>query len=365
VTSPIGVAVIGTGSIAEAHLYAYSRANDRCRVVALADIVKDRARRAADRHGVADIATDYRDLLARDDVQAVSICTPPAAHVEISVAALEAGKHVLCEKPVAPTLAGLDEIETAEQASDALFSGVFQLRFGKGAQQLRLAIDEGRLGTIRLGVAETLWYRGPDYFGVPWRATWAEQCGGATVSQAIHLVDALIWCLGTPVSVYALGDSTRGVTECDETAVAVIRFESGAIGQVTSTVIAAGEERSRLEIYGEEVSAVSCGPVYEATAEAFKIGASTPGLAATIEADLEQKVPRGHRMLHRPQIDDFLHAIESGRLPAVGIAECRAALQVTAGIYKSAMTGQPVELPIKPGDPWYDCLPPEGFTLQR
>jgi predicted dehydrogenase len=360
---PTGIAVIGVGGIAEAHLYAYSKAEDRARLVAVVDVDEARARAAADRYGAAQAFTDYRDALALPEVEAVSICTPPALHVELSVAALEAGKHVLCEKPVAPTLTGLDEIARAQTESGCVFSGIFQLRFGKGAQQLRLAIDEGRLGRVHLGVAETLWFRDAAYFSVPWRATWAEQCGGVTVSQAIHLIDALAWYLGEPVSVYAQASAVRGLTECEETAVAVIRFAGGAIGQVTSTVCALGAEKSRLEIYGTQASAVSQGPVYDATSEPFVIGAATPEASQAIASDLEERVPRGYRMLHRGQIEDFLGAVRERRPPLAGIEECRTALQITAGIYKSALTGQPVDLPLTPDDLWYSALPAAGHAL--
>jgi predicted dehydrogenase len=362
-SQPLGVAVIGAGgSIAQAHLYAYSK-SERARLTAVVDIDEDRARSAAERFGGADVLTDYREVLARDDISAISICTPPSSHVPLSIEALRAGKHVLCEKPVAPSLAGLDLIDEAARSSGAVFSGVFQLRFGRGAQQLRHAVDEGRLGDIHLGLAETLWYRDEDYFSVPWRATWADQCGGVTVSQAIHLIDALIWYMGTPVSVSAAASSPRGLTECEETAVALIRFESGAIGQITSTTISAGPERSRLELFGTRASAISTGPVYEATAEPFLMGMVDEQAATQLTAELEERFPRGFRMLHRPQVEDFLSAIEEGRPPEVGCQECRAALHVTSGIYKSAMTGAVVDLPLQPDDPWYNATVPAGFGL--
>jgi predicted dehydrogenase len=282
----------------------------------------------------------------------------------MSVAALEAGKHVLCEKPVAPTLAGLDAIEGAEEKARRVFGGVFQLRFGKGAQQLRWLVDNGRLGKLHLGLAETLWYRDADYFAVPWRATWADQCGGVTVSQAIHLIDMLVWLMGRPVRVFGSASTVRGLTECEETAVAVIEFESGGIGQVTSTVTAAGPEKSRLEMFGTEGSASSQGSAYDATAEPFAIGMADAESAKLLEQELEEQVPRGYRMLHRPQIEDFIAAINERRPAATGVEACRNVLQVTSGIYKSAMTGEPVRLPIERHDPWYSALLPEGFRLE-
>ena len=361
-SAPIRVAVVGTGGIAEAHLYAYQRAEDRAQLVAVVDIVEERARRAAATFGVPDIST-FAEVLARPDVDAVSICTPPSVHVQLSVAALNAGKHVLCEKPVSATLSGLDEIAEAARASGKVFSGVFQLRFGKGAQQLRSLVDDGRMGRLHLGIADTLWHRDAAYFSVPWRATWADQCGGVQVSQAVHLIDALLWYLGKPVSVFAHSTSFRGLTECEETSSALVRFESGAIGQVTSTVTAFGPEKSRLEIYGTELSAVSSGPVYEATAEPFAIGAEDTNRALAIEHELEERVPKGFRMLHRGQVEDFVAAVQDSQTPLIGIPECREALQVTTAIYKSSMTGAAVTLPLAPDDPWYSALPPAGFGL--
>ncbi|MGH8631197.1 MAG: Gfo/Idh/MocA family protein, partial [Burkholderiales bacterium] len=199
-----GVAIIGTGGIAEAHIFAYEREAERARLVVLADVEKSLAEDAAERHSVESVLTDYREALGRDDVEAVSVCTPPFTHVEISAAALRAGKHVLCEKPVAATLAGLDAIEVAQKESGCVFSGVFQLRFGRGARQVRVLLDKGSFGRLHLGIAETLWSRDRAYYeDVWWRGSWQHECGGVTVSQAVHLVDMLLWYLGEPVSVYA------------------------------------------------------------------------------------------------------------------------------------------------------------------
>lgn len=361
---PVGVAVIGTGGIAEAHLYSYQREDERAKILAVVDIDGGRAERAAERYGVPDVYEDYGDALSRDDIDAVSICAPPSLHVGMSVAALRSGKSVLCEKPVAPTLAELDRIEEAEPGSGGIFSGVFQLRFGKGAQQVRRLLDEGKFGQLHLGIADTLWYRDDAYYDdVSWRGTWDQECGGVTVSQAIHLMDALTWFLGEPRRVFATGRSFRPNIDVDDTTVAVIEYANGAIGQVTSTVSAAGEERSRLEIYGSELSAVSQGPVYDSTAEPFVLSAPEPGAAETIQSEIEDRIPRGFKLLHRGPIDDFLGAIIENRPPLVGVEACRTALHVTTAIYKSAMTGVLVDLPISSDDPFYSALPPEGYGL--
>ncbi|MGH7483617.1 MAG: Gfo/Idh/MocA family protein, partial [Longimicrobiales bacterium] len=266
----------------------------------------------------------------------------------------------------AGTLSGLDSIEQAQKESGRVFSGVFQLRFGRGARQVRILVDEGKFGRLHLGIAETLWFRDQAYYGdVPWRGNWEHECGGVTVSQAVHLIDLLLWYFGEPESVFAEAGVFRTRTETDDVSVAVLRFKSGAIGQITSTVSAFGEERSRVELYGSELTAISQGSAYVASSEPFRLSGPEGERATEIQRELDERVPSGYRVLHRGAIADFLDAIESGRRPLAGIEECRTALQVTTGIYKSAMTGQPVTLPIAPDDPFYHSLPPAGFSLSR
>jgi UDP-N-acetyl-2-amino-2-deoxyglucuronate dehydrogenase len=362
--SPTGVAIIGTGGIAEAHIFAYQKEAERARILALVDIDRPRAERAATKFGVESSCEDYREVLQRPDIEAVSICTPPFTHVEIAGEALRAGKNVLCEKPVAPTLAGLDAIEEARKASERVFAGVFQLRFGRGAQQVRLLLDEGKFGRLHLGLAETLWFRDHDYYSsVPWRGKWSTEAGGATVSQAIHLIDLLLWYFGEPVSVFAEAGVFRTPTEADDVSVAVVRFASGAIGQITSTVSAFGEERSRMEFYGSELGAVSQGSAYSATSEPFRLSAPDPALAEEAQRYADERFPSGYRVLHRGAIADFLDAVREGREPLAGIEACRTALQVTAAIYKSAMMGSLVALPLTVDDPFYHDLPLWGFSL--
>jgi predicted dehydrogenase len=363
VTQPVRVGIIGTGSIADAHLYAYSKVPKRARVVLVSDIATERAQRATERWSVPETCGHYREMQGRDDIDAVSICTPPFLHAEIASAFLLAGKHVLCEKPVAGNLSELDQIAEAERDSGRVFSGVFQWRFGRGARQMRMLIDEGRLGRLTLGIADTLWFRDhPYYDDVAWRGKWATECGGVTVSQAIHAIDCLVWFLGEPVSVFAQSGTFRARIECDDTTVAVIRFASGAIGQVTSTVNAMGKEGTRLELYGTEMTAIGGGEAYDTTKDLFSL-ATPEGVSEKLAAESEDRVAPGPSMLHRPAMSDFLDAIEGKHPPLANIDACRTALQVTTAIYKSAMTGEVVKLPITVGDPWYSAVPPEGYRL--
>jgi len=147
--------------------------------------------------------------------------------VEVSTAALPAGKHVLCEKPVAATLAGLDAIAQAQKEGGGVFSGVFQLMFGRGARPVRLLLDEGKLGRLHLGIADTLWFRDRDYYEeVPWRGSWERECGGVTSQPGDPSHRVALVAPGEPASVYAQAGVFRTRTETDDGSVAVPRSKT-------------------------------------------------------------------------------------------------------------------------------------------
>ena len=224
----------------------------------------------------------------------------------------------------------------------------FSFGFGRGAQQLRLLLDEGKFGRLHLGMAETLWFRDDDYYSsVPWRGKWATEAGGATVSQAIHLIDLLLWYFGEPVSVFADAGVFRTPTEsrrCQRRrgAVQERRHRPDHVdGQRLRRGALAGRDST-----ARELAAVSQGSAYAATSEPFRLSAPDAGCAEEAQRYADERFPSGYRVLHRGAIRDFLDAIRDGRGPLAGIEACRTALQVTAAIYKSAMTGAPVALPI-------------------
>jgi predicted dehydrogenase len=359
---PIGVGIIGAGEISILHAAACRDLGDRVRLAAVADIDRARAEFLADRLSIPAVYDDYQSLLADPNVQAVSICTPPFLHVTQSVEALQAGKHVLCEKPVAPNLAALDEIAAAERSSGHVFSGVFQQRFGQGARQVKALIDGGRFGRLLLGLTQTLWMRSTPYYDVWWRGSWAQECGGASVSQGLHGIDMLLWLMGEPAHVFAEADTLKMDIEVEDTQAAVVRFRSGAVGQVLATVNCQ-DNRSRLEIYGTLLSAVSSEDAYEPTKAPFRLLADDAGCLESARREAEEVAPSGSPYSHRPMVEDFIAALETGRRPLVTVEECRPSLELVTALYRSAMTGEVVHLPIEKTDPFYACIPPEGMSL--
>ncbi len=361
---PMRIGIIGAGGISHSHLLAArSRTNrDRAQVVAIADIDEARAKEQAKTYSIERTFTDWREMIAQPDIDAVCICTPPFLHVEQSTESLRAGKHVLCEKPVAPTLAGLDAIAAAEKEGGAIFEGVFQHRVGQGAQQVKALLDAGRFGNLRFGLSETLWQRPQEYYDVWWRGTWEQECGGVTMGHGIHSIDMLVWLMGEPSSVIADAVTTKLSIEVEDTAAATVRFRSGAVGQIIVTVNAQ-DNRSRLEIFGDDLQAVSSESAYDPTREPFRLTSVDPATAERATEEATQLFPETPKHLHVPMLTDFIDSIEHKRPPLVSTEECRRSMQLITGIYKSAMTGARVTFPIAADDPFYTQIPPEGASL--
>ena len=361
----LGIGIIGAGDISRSHLLAFrSRANrDVARVVAIADVDEARVKEQAATYEIERTYTSLEDVLADPEVDAVCICTPPFLHVEQSIAALRAGKHVLCEKPVSPTLAGLDAIAAAERESGAVFSGVFQHRVGQGAQQAKVLIEAGRFGRLRFGLSETLWQRPQSYYDVWWRGTWEKESGGVSMGHGIHSIDTLMWLMGDPASLVADAATVKLDIDVEDTSAAIVRFRSGAMAQIVVTVNAQ-DNRSRLEIFGDELQAVSAESPYGPTSGPFRLTSVDPAVAERANNDAAQLVPDETKYLHVAMVHDFLQAIIEKHPPLVTVDECRRSMEIITGIYKSAMAGARVEFPIAPDEPFYNKIPPDGFGLK-
>jgi predicted dehydrogenase len=362
VRDPVGVGIIGVGDWASLHVTGYRSLGGRVRLTAVADIDAERAQAVAQRFEIPAYYDDYQRLLADADVQAVSICTPHFLHLQQCLEALAAGKHVLCEKPVAPNLAGLDRLAAAQKASGLVFSGVFQSRLGRGAQQVKALVERGRFGRLLLGLTHTLWSRPPSYYETWWRGFWAHECGGASVSLGLHGIDMLLWLMGEPAQVYAEAGTLKMGTEVDDTAAAVVRFRSGTLGQILVTANCQ-DNRSRLEVYGTDLAAVSSEDAYQPTKEPFRLSAADPAHLEMAQREASELVPSGPQLLLWAMVENFIGAIEEGRQPLVTAAECRRSLELITGLYRSAMTGEPVGFPIDRTDPFYSRIPPEGMSL--
>ena len=330
-------AIVGAGVIGQSHAKALDTL-EGSELVAVADVVPGLAEALAAPRG-ADAVNDLAKVLARDDVDAVSICVPSGLHADIAVSALEAGKHVLIEKPIDVTLAAADRIIEAERRSGRVATVISQRRFQPSFAFLRKEIQAGRLGRLTSGIAESPFWRSQSYYDSGgWRGTWKLDGGGALMNQGIHVLDLLVWMLGEPVEVSAYAATlAHERIEVEDTVAATIRFASGAIGTITATTAASPGRTVRLTVNGDAGSAIVDADRLEylhtsdrETGEAGEAANQSP-----LIADLQHPTDPGHAA----QYADFVAAVQEGRPPAITTTDGRRALAVIVAIYESARKG--------------------------
>ena len=341
-----GLGIIGTGVIAATHAAAIA-AIPGARLVAATDVVPERAGEFAAKHGCA-AEPSLGALLARDDIDAVSVCVPSGLHAEVGITAARAGKHLVVEKPIDVSLAAADRLIEAADAARVALTVVSQHRFDPGLVELRRLLDTGALGRLLLGEAATKWLRSQAYYdSAAWRGTWGLD-GGSLMNQGIHYVDLLRWTMGPVHEVSAVYATQNHEIEAEDTALAVLRFASGAVGTIVSSTVVFPGFAQRLEVSGTGGTVVvEDGAIVaqDLTDDAAQLGlrgsrlprpAGEPGAAANAAALGMSS--------HAAQIADLLAAADEGRPPQVTGRDGRDTLEVIRAVYESARAGQPVVL---------------------
>jgi len=343
---PLGFGIVGTGMIAGYHAQAIAQIPG-ARLAGVCGRDTEKVRAFATQHEVPFATTSLDELLARPDVAVVGITTPSGAHLEPALAAIQAGKHVVIEKPLEITTARADRIIAAAAAAGVRLVPIFQARFGRGAQTVKAALDAGRLGRLVLASAYVKWHRPAAYY-TGWKGTLALDGGGAVINQAIHGVDLLQWFAGLPAEVFAW--QTRRVhtgIEAEDTAVAALKFPDGALGTIEATTALWPGWSRRIELGGEHGSVcleddhivrwdfVPPAPGDEAIRAAKRDDALGSGAGAPGAISFEG---------HRRQLQDLVDALRDHRPPAIEGAEGRKAVALVNAIYASADSGRPVVL---------------------
>jgi predicted dehydrogenase len=351
------VAVVGLG-VGFSHVAAYRELPELYELVAVCDPVAAKVDLARQILGVPHGYASFDALLAHEGLDVVDVCTPPDLHVPMVEAVLASGRHAVCEKPLAGSLAEVDALAAAERASGARLMPVFQYRFGRGVERLRHLLDAGVAGRPYVASVETFWRRGKDYYAVPWRGRFDTELGGICVSHAIHAHDLLASLLGPVERVYARVATRVNEIETEDCAVASLEFASGALASFTAT-LGSAREMSRLRLAFEHLSAESSQAPYTPGSEPWTLEPATPEASARIDAALAGFEPGPE--LYVGQLAAFHRALARGEAPPVRVADARAALELVTAIYHSARSGEAVALPLGPDHPLYEgWSPPRG-----
>ena len=347
---PLRVAVVGAG-IGSQHVAGYLELPGEFSVEVVCELDEARAKPLAEKAG-ARIETDLAVVLADPAIDIIDVCLPPSMHVPVSIDALAAGKHVVCEKPIAGSLEEADRLVEAEKSSDFNVYPVFQYRFGPGLHQLRALREAGLLGRPQVAAVETHWDRKAGYYDNPWRGTWSHEMGGAVLSHAIHSHDLLCHFFDRVSRVAAIVGTRINSIETEDCAAISFVTESGAMATSSITLGAAGDT-SRLKFVFENLTAESGSNPYAPGNDPWRFTARDEKRQAEVDACVSATGgtgPEGYAGLFQA-VADSIHGGSGAN--AVTLEDARHSVELVTAIYQSSREGGFVDLPLAPDSPLY------------
>jgi UDP-N-acetyl-2-amino-2-deoxyglucuronate dehydrogenase len=341
--NPLRFGLVGCGGIAGLHAGCLQRleAAGVAKLVAGAEI--DDVRRAEfGSHWSIPMHASLADLLARDDIDAVTVTSPSGLHAEHTIQIAESGRHILCEKPLDTRTEKAEASIDAARRNNVTLSGIFQQRFAPGPMKVKRAVDQGFFGKIIFVHCETPWFRSQGYYDSgEWRGTWALD-GGVLSNQAPHMLDRLMWLSGCDVAeVLSATCETRGrEIEAETLAVATVRMANGALGTITGTTLAYDGLPQRVLICGEDGSAAFSGDdlTYFKTRRPFE----EPETATLAAAGGENKASDPLALSsqgHEANIRDFISAVQDNREPLCTPEDGLRVVRLLNRIYEKAGVG--------------------------
>ncbi|MFD2029071.1 Gfo/Idh/MocA family protein [Promicromonospora aerolata] len=327
----LGVGIIGMGGIGAMHARALRELDARARLVAFS------GRAPAEPHGLAGRPAERLEpdaVIAHPDVDVVAICSPSGTHAALALAALEAGRHVVVEKPLALYVDDALRVARAARERGLMVSMISQRRLEAEHVALKKALDDGALGELRLAMTNVHWFRDDDYYrAAGWRST-ADQGGGSLMNQGVHNVDLLRWLCGPVETVTAQSATLAHAIEAEDTTVATLRFRSGALGVVTTTTatppgfpatIALFGSRGSVELGQGEVRRWDVPGVPEPRTRGIASGAADP-------------LAIGHAG-HLAQWTQIVSALETSGPVPVGIDDALETVRLLSAIQEAGATG--------------------------
>jgi predicted dehydrogenase len=338
--------IVGAGLIADFHARAIGDIPN-AKLVGCCDKVPEKAKKLADKFDVQAF-DDYEDMLKSDQIDIVTIATPSGFHMEPTVAAAQAGKHVLCEKPMDITLERIDAMIEAHEKSGTRLGGIFPYRFNDMMVPLREAINSGRFGVITYASIYVPWWRTDEYYKDSWHGTWKLDGGGALMNQSIHMVDMLCDIMPPIESLQAFTAKLgHPQIETEDTATAVVRYTTGALGVIYGTTASYPGQFRRFEITGTKGTVINVEnsithwqfadekPEDEQIRKKFGEIEGGGGVSDPAAISYEN---------HTRNFRAFIESLETGEDFWIDGREARKAVEVIIGIYKSAKEQKLVKL---------------------
>jgi predicted dehydrogenase len=348
-SSKLKIGIIGSGGIAQGvHIPGYQSMPDLCEVVALCDPIASVAEAAAEKFGIGKTYTDYHELLADPEIAAVSVATPNKFHKEPTIDALKAGKHVLCEKPLAMNAAEAREMCAAARDSGKILQVALQQRFAGPSQFAKKFIDDGHMGDIYFARAQALRRRGVPGWGV--FIDKEKQGGGPLIDIGVHILDLTLFLMGYPKPVSAsgktwdmlgknpdlyngMGDYDRSKFTVEDFAVGLIKFDNGAVVSLESSFMANQDgDPFQTQLYGTKAGAIVKG-----------WGDNAVQIFTEQDKQLFNLVPQNipHiKSAHEEEVKAFIDAILNNKPSPVPGLNGLILNAIFDAIYKSSVTGK-------------------------
>jgi UDP-N-acetyl-2-amino-2-deoxyglucuronate dehydrogenase len=359
-TEQVRTGLVGCGKVGLTHALALA-ALPQSRFTAVCSSSLEHGEEFARRFGVR-AYRDTAEMVRAEHLQMVSVCTPHPQHADAVVAAASTGAHVLVEKPFAADLADCDRAIAAGLRAGVKVGVMSQRRWYRPVIRLRQAIDDGKIGSPILAAATVLGWRDEAYYqSDPWRGRWSTEGGGVLVNQTPHQLDLLLWLMGPVDELYGRwANFNHPYVEVEDTAVAVIRFRSGALATLMLSNAQNPGLYGRIHVHGSNGATVGVqtegGSMFISgmTTEvdpAFNDLWTVPGEEGLLEGwkadDLRAaKVEDPMTFHHERQIEDFLAAIVDDRPPAVDAEDGRRVVELFTALYRSQRDGRPIKFPL-------------------
>ncbi|OUS78619.1 oxidoreductase [Paenibacillus sp. MY03] len=347
----IGIGVIGAGSISNMHLSSYT-ANTHAEVIAVCDVNRERAEQVAAQYQIKNVYTDYRELLADPEVDGVSICTWNDTHAEFAIAALEAGKHVLSEKPLCQTVEQAKQIEESVRKSGKIFQMGFVRRFDNNALIAKKIVDNGDLGNVYYAKASCL-----RRLGNPggWFADKQRSGGGPLIDIGVHILDLSWYLMGRPkvksvsgsvhydlgnranvqgLEFYKAADYDASSNTVEDLATAFIRFENGAILVLdASFTLHAKNDETYLKLFGDK-GGMEVDPALLVVSEKYDTIFNLQPQLKTLHLDVYSAFQN--------EIDHYIDCIRTGNTPLSTVEDGVEVMKMLCAIYESGATGKEI-----------------------
>ena len=345
-------AIVGCGVIGPTHADALRSLHaEGARLVAFTDEVPARADALAAKYGGT--ARSLENVLADPAIDCVHVCVPSGLHAQIGVRALQAGKHVIVEKPMDISLAACDALLAAQKASGKRLAVISQHRFDKASVDVKAALGSNLLGPMVYAEASVPWFRSQEYYDSgDWRGTWALDGGGALMNQGVHTADLLRWLCGPVETVYAQARTLAHTRiETEDVLAATLTFANGAIGNLTASTALYPGFAVKIGVYGTDGSAIIEGDRLHTLTTKSGIqggGESVPAHALQVAGGGTKSAASDPAALwgdaHKAQIADFIRCCQTNETPVVDGFEGRKAVELVLAIYDSARSGEVVRL---------------------